>query len=218
MNETAKSELGSISRAIEHFCESENDASQLIWERYFERIRDFANGKIYPRHRRVFDGEDVAGSALLTLMDGLRKKKFPNINNREQLWQVLIVIATRKTLNNAKYYDRQKRGGGKVKGGSAVDDGAQLKSLNSCFNQDEDPAKFIELELTCQELLNALPDDDYRQITLMRLAGFNNDEIGKRLGCSRRTIDRKLDAIRLVWSQLYDEDDSQASDENSTDE
>jgi len=201
-------ELGSVSKAIVSFVESEEDAARLIWDRFFERLRNFADGKIYPRHRRLFDGEDIASSALITLMDGLRDKKFPALQNRGQLWQMLVIITTRKILNSAKFHDREKRGGGKVKGASAIERGAEIKMLNGLFAQNSDPAAFVEFELTCQELLNALPDEGYRRITLMRLEGFSNKEIALKIGCSSRTIDRKLDAVALVWADLYEKNQS----------
>ena len=207
MNHSPEPDPGSVSKALIRFNEIEEKASQLIWDRYFEKLRDFANGKIYPRHKRLFDGEDIAGSALLTLMNGLRENRFNDLRNRRQLWQMLIVIATRKTLNTAAFHDREKRGGGKVKGDSAIENGLELKGLNSFLNED-DPAKFVELEVSCQELLKALPDEDYREITLLRLAGFSNIEIAMKTGCSRRTIDRKLNAIRLVWAELHDDSSS----------
>ena len=144
-------------------------------------------------------------------MNGLRENRFDDLRNRRQLWQMLIVIATRKTLNAAAFHDREKRGGGRVKGDSAMDNGLELKGLNDFLSED-DPAKFVELEVSCQELLKALPDDDYREITLMRLAGFSNIEIAMKTGCSRRTIDRKINAIRLVWAELHDESKADHSD------
>jgi len=33
-----------------------------------------------------------------------------------------------------------------------------------------------------------------------KMEGYSNDEIAEQLGCSRRTIARKLDAIRILWS------------------
>jgi DNA-directed RNA polymerase specialized sigma24 family protein len=35
----------------------------------------------------------------------------------------------------------------------------------------------------------------------MRLEGYSNDEIAARLGCVTRTVERKLDLIRKVWSR-----------------
>jgi DNA-directed RNA polymerase specialized sigma24 family protein len=32
------------------------------------------------------------------------------------------------------------------------------------------------------------------------MEGFTADEIAEKLGCSLRTVARKLDAIRVIWS------------------
>jgi DNA-binding CsgD family transcriptional regulator len=32
------------------------------------------------------------------------------------------------------------------------------------------------------------------------MEGYGNDEIADMLGCSRRTVARKLEAIRILWS------------------
>lgn len=33
------------------------------------------------------------------------------------------------------------------------------------------------------------------------MEGYGNDEIAERLDCSKRTVARKLDAIRILWSK-----------------
>jgi excisionase family DNA binding protein len=33
------------------------------------------------------------------------------------------------------------------------------------------------------------------------MEGLTTDEIAERLGCSRRTVARKLETIRIIWSQ-----------------
>ena len=194
--------MGSITKLIAGFGQIDEGAAQLIWDRFFERLCKYANQKIYQRHQRFFDGEDIAGSAMFALLDGMKRGKFQDIEDRDHLWQLLTTIAARKTINRARYHDRQKRGGGKVRGGSVFEhDGSttNLADYMACF---DDPAKFVEFEMTCQKLLGALPDDQYRQITLQRLAGYSNREIAGELNCSTRTIDRKLEAIRAIWADL----------------
>jgi len=192
-------ELGSVSRAIADFGEMEEESAQILWERFFKRLCAYASQKIYKRHQRFFDGEEIAGSAMFALMGGLKDGKFEHVKNRDQLWQLLTTIAARKALNRGRFFDREKRGGGKVRGNSAFQEAIYLSEY---IRQIDDPAKFVELEMTCEELLEALPDDQYRQITLMRLAGLSNQEISKEIGCSIRTIERKLQAIRMVWADL----------------
>jgi DNA-binding CsgD family transcriptional regulator len=35
---------------------------------------------------------------------------------------------------------------------------------------------------------------------LWKLEGYTNDEIAAKLGCARRTVERKLRVIRAVWT------------------
>ena len=194
--------MGSITKLIASFGEMEEEAAQTIWDRFFERLCNYANQKIFKKHQRFFDGEDIAGSAMFALLDGLKHDKFEVIENRDQLWQLLTTIAARKAINRGRHHDRQKRGGGKIRGESVFNAGtsdANLANYIVCF---DDPAHFVEFEMTCQELLSSLPDDQYRQITLLRMAGHTNREIASEFNCSTRTIDRKLETIRLVWSDI----------------
>jgi DNA-directed RNA polymerase specialized sigma24 family protein len=39
--------------------------------------------------------------------------------------------------------------------------------------------------------------------------GFRNREIADRLGCTERTVERKLDLIRLKWKSAWGEDESE---------
>jgi DNA-directed RNA polymerase specialized sigma24 family protein len=50
-------------------------------------------------------------------------------------------------------------------------------------------------------LLDALGDDSLRQVALDRMEGYTSDEIAGRLGCARRTVARRLDLIRRIWSE-----------------
>jgi DNA-directed RNA polymerase specialized sigma24 family protein len=47
-------------------------------------------------------------------------------------------------------------------------------------------------------LLDGL-DDALRRVAILRMEGHGNDEIAARLGCGRRTVERKLAVIRSSW-------------------
>jgi hypothetical protein len=51
-----------------------------------------------------------------------------------------------------------------------------------------------------QGLLNLLADDTLRQVAVWKMEGLTNDEVAERLACSRRTVARKLETIRIIWS------------------
>ena len=52
-----------------------------------------------------------------------------------------------------------------------------------------------------QRLLDLLGDETLRQVAVWKMEGLTNDEIAERLDCSRRTVARKLETIRIIWSR-----------------
>ena len=51
-----------------------------------------------------------------------------------------------------------------------------------------------------QRLLDLLGDETLRRVAVWKMEGFTKDEIAARLDCSRRTVARKLETIRIIWS------------------
>ena len=52
----------------------------------------------------------------------------------------------------------------------------------------------------CACLLERL-EPPLQQIAQLRLEGYANIEIAARLDCALRTVERRLDVIRRIWSQ-----------------
>ena len=52
-----------------------------------------------------------------------------------------------------------------------------------------------------QALLGHLPDDMCRDIVQWKLEGHTDQQIARRLNCSRSTIQRRLRMVRSIWSQ-----------------
>ena len=65
--------------------------------------------------------------------------------------------------------------------------------------RDPTPAFAAMVTDECRRLLEALGDETLRRIALLRMEGYNDPEIAARLGCSVRTVGRKLDLIRKLW-------------------
>ena len=51
----------------------------------------------------------------------------------------------------------------------------------------------------CRQLLGRLRDDSLRVVANLRLEGYTNEEVAERLGCSLRSVARKLELIRRTW-------------------
>src|SRR5262249_24542010 len=85
---------------------------QKIWEVYFQRLVGLARTELRAAPRRAADEEDVALSAFDSFCRAAGQDRFPQLLDRDDLWQLLVVITVRKAVNLLKAERRQKRGGG----------------------------------------------------------------------------------------------------------
>ena len=73
------------------------------------------------------------------------------------------------------------------------------------FVEDEPTPEFLALLAEeHQRLLEALPDETLRRTALWRMEGFTNEEVAEKLGVTARSVERKLQRIRDVWSGEFD--------------
>src|SRR6516165_5074748 len=99
-------------------------AAQRLWERYFQSLVGLARKKLGGQRPRAADEEDVALSAFDSFCRGAENGRFPNLDDRNNLWQLLIVLTARKALHLLRDEGRQKRGGSTVAAGRGTDSGA----------------------------------------------------------------------------------------------
>jgi DNA-directed RNA polymerase specialized sigma24 family protein len=184
---------------------------QQLWDRYFERLVRLAGAKLPAHCRRAFDEEDIALSAFQSFCDRAGRGQFPQLDGRKDLWRVLATLTVRKAILTVRHQTRQKRGGGRVLGESAVAlrDGASatetysaLAAILSKEPTPDDAARFAD---SFDHLINKLHDPILKTIALRRLKGHTVEEIGAVLGTSTRTVDRKLRLIRAIWEEADDE-------------
>jgi hypothetical protein len=53
--------------------------------------------------------------------------------------------------------------------------------------------------------LDALPDPTLRQAAEWHLQGASNAEVARRLGRAVRTVERKVELLRLAWEKIGDD-------------
>ncbi len=150
----------------------------------------------------MLDEEDVALSALRCLCEGAARGQFTALVNRQELWQLLATITGRKVIDQLRLLSQQKRGGGQVRGDSALL-GNGVEGCSNGFDQFCGDAPTPEvLAIAAEEyqrLMRLLEDDRLRQIAQCKLEGYTNEEIGQKLGLVCRSIERKLQRIREIW-------------------
>ncbi|MCA9213223.1 MAG: sigma-70 family RNA polymerase sigma factor [Planctomycetales bacterium] len=180
-------------------------AVEVIWQQYFEKLIRFARQRMSNMPRRVVDEEDVAISAMNSLYRGAAGERFPKLNDRHDLWKLLVTITARKTIHHQRRNMAEKRGGGKVRGESVFfrPDDDQV-GLEQVLGSEPTPELAASVSEACAELLAKLDDEKLRTIAQLKLEGYTNDEIAEKLDCTTRTIERKLERIRSKWSRDVD--------------
>lgn len=181
-----------------------NEAQQKLWQRYFRRLIGLAKLKLGPTPRAVADEEDVATAALQSFFAGVARGRFPQLGDRENLWLLLAKITSHKALDQQRYLLAEKRGGGQVRGDSAmVGPSGSLADWPANLIEDELGPDFLAaMSEQCDRLMNLLTDDELRQIARRRLEGYTNAEIAKELDVIERTVERRLQLIRSLWSEV----------------
>lgn len=189
---------------LEQVRNGDERSTELLWERYFQRLVRVAARRLPHNLRRIGDEEDIALSAFHSFIAGVRRDQFPDLGGPDNLWGLLITLTGRKVNAHLRHQTRQKRGGGGVRGESVfVDRKGEMRGggIGGVSGQEPQPDLNAELAEACEVLLDQLPDDQLRQIAVMRMDGFLVDEIARRLNLSKRATERRLQLIRRTWSE-----------------
>ena len=85
------------------------DAAQKLWQRYFETLVRLARDRLRGAPRTVADEEDAALSAFDSFVRGAARGRYPRLDDRDDLWRLLVTITARKALRLARDARSQKR-------------------------------------------------------------------------------------------------------------
>ena len=102
----------SVTHWIDGLRAGSEESAQQLWERYFSQLLVLAGDKLPRSVRRDFDEEDVALSAFHSLCEGVRRGNFPRLDDRHNLWSLLVVITARKAMRRMRSATTKKRGSG----------------------------------------------------------------------------------------------------------
>jgi DNA-directed RNA polymerase specialized sigma24 family protein len=151
----------------------------------------------------VADEEDVALSAFDSFIRGARAGRFPQLLDSTDLWKLLVVITARKAADQVASEQCLRRGGGKVRGESAllgaVENAEGKRGIEEIVGDEPTPEFAAQVAEEYQRLLDVLGDETLRSVALWKLEGYSNEEIAGKLDCSLATVERKLRRIRHIW-------------------
>ncbi len=98
--------------------DGDQHAAHLLWQRYFIKLLPHARRKLDGMPCRAADEEDVALSAMHSFCRGMAAGRFDRLNDRHDLWKLLVTITARKACKQRRLHFAGKRGKGEVRGES----------------------------------------------------------------------------------------------------
>lgn len=195
---------GSVTRWVSALKVGDMAAAQSLWERYHRQLVSLARQRMHSARRREADEEDIVQSAFHSFFQGIAQGRFPQLNDRDNLWRLLVVITARKAVDQLVHEKRKRRGGGGSQGESRISPGMSEREAAAAIEQvvgDEPTPEFAaEVAEEYERLLELLGDDTLRRVAIWKMEGYTNDEIAGRLNCSLRSVARKLNTIRIIWN------------------
>ena len=91
--------LGSVTRWIHLLKRGDQAAAQQLWERYHARLLGLARQVLRESQRRHADEEDVVQIVFSRFFRGVSEGRFPRLNDRDNLWRLLVVLTARKAID-----------------------------------------------------------------------------------------------------------------------
>lgn len=195
------SEVHSVSDLLQQLEDDQSEAARQLWDRCINRLIGAARKRLRNLPRHAADEEDVAVSAFDAFFQGVKDQRFRRLENREDLWQVLTMLAERKAIAVMRRELADKRGGGLNRGESVFEKLIAESSVAGGIDQvaDPDPAIVDGFTQEVREMLEGLDDELLQKIAMKKLEGYTNREIAQQLDIALRAVKRKLQLIRQKW-------------------
>ena len=165
----------SVTNWLHAFQAGDQEAVRQLWKRYFNRMVGLARLKLGHSPRGAADEEDVAVSAFDSFCQGVEQGQFSRLQDRDDLWRMLVVITVRKAVNLIHHQGRQKRGGDQV---PQTDD----EVLQGLLSREPSPAITAAMNDECLRLFDLLGDEMLRKLVRLKLEGHTNTESASLLG------------------------------------
>jgi DNA-directed RNA polymerase specialized sigma24 family protein len=182
-----------VTRWLTELRQGDEAAAGRLWDHLYRRLLLLAEREMARKAPKGFDGEDVALSAFHTLCQSLQQGRYGDVENRYELWQLLMVITINKARRRVRDENRLRRGGGLTR----RDDAGEF--LGSLVTPEPDPQAVSMAREECQRLIESLGSRDLQMVVLLKAEGCTDEQVAESLGCTRRTVQRRLTLIRDLW-------------------
>jgi DNA-directed RNA polymerase specialized sigma24 family protein len=129
---------GSFSKLLSRIKRGDESAVQVVWDRFFEPLQKLAKARVNANDRKARDEEDLALSAINAFQQCVKNGRYEKIEDRDDIWNLLVTIVERKAIDHVRKQRAQKRGAGKVRGDSFEDGLGHFAELNISHEEKVD--------------------------------------------------------------------------------
>ncbi len=197
-----------ISEAIAKFkagqCEQ---AFTTIWEHFYEKLLNTAKARLKHLPDRIVDEEDLASEVWFDFYRGLVSNNFPICNDGEDLWQILLMLLRNEIHISSDKHMASKRDFRREEPIQLSQFRSDANSpVNEPISHELDPQVAAALEEEIERLLQALPDDNHREVVLLKLEGHTNAGIAELLNRSIVTVELRLSQTQKIWKELSEKE------------
>jgi RNA polymerase sigma factor (sigma-70 family) len=191
-------EPGSITQWLSKLQTGQSQAAEPIWERYQAKLVAIASKQLEENPDPSVDGEDLVQSAFLNVCLAVRSGKYPDIDNRKDLWGLLYIATVNRIRQHYRQQNALKRS--HLSSVQAIDP-AILEELQSPFAQAQ-AADLLEYLLSRLDLED--PSHALRKIALLYLEEHSASSIAKMLHKRKTSVLISLRLIRSIWQEHQD--------------
>jgi DNA-directed RNA polymerase specialized sigma24 family protein len=181
----------SVSGLLVGLKQADQQAAAGLWHRYFDKLVGLARRRLSGIPPGMIDAEDVALSVFKSLCLRAARDSFPQLQDRDDLWRILVLLTRCKAAATVRKASRPNSGAHPVR----------RNAVEQVVCDEPSPAELASLNDEREHLLRMLPDDSCRSIALRKMNGETDEEIAAALDIANRTVRRKTKLIRAVWEE-----------------
>ncbi len=193
------SESTNVSHWIDLVKAGDSAAATCIWQHYFDRLVRSVRARLQGQNRAVSDEEDIVLSVFDSFYNAAQEGRFPDLADRDDLWQLLMRMAARKVIDKRRHDRRHRRGGDERI--ESLDQSIDDAKIIEVIGNEPSPEMVLMMHESVEQFFSHLGVGQLRDLAGAKLEGYTNAEIATRLGCSERTIERRLNLIREKCKQ-----------------
>jgi hypothetical protein len=193
----ADEDIGSVSYWLKELKTGDSLAVEAIWYRYYQRVVELASRKMKVNPDRAVDGEDIAQLAMHRFCTNATLGCYPNLDDREQLWDLLVVFTLNRIRKHLRACNRLKRSGLHTQ----VFEFSQLEVLKDLQTPEAPTIMADMVDAWLKRLDQEDPSGQLKQIAIWSMDGISGSDIARILKKRKSFVLHQIRLIRLLWEE-----------------